>query len=67
MRRVSYLDACVIIKGVKSDGILHVYQSVELRERFSKNSVALARKYDLKSIRLKMAKIYDEVESWGRS
>ncbi len=45
------------------DGVLHVYQSVELRERFSKNSVGLARKYDLKSIRLKMAKIYDEMSA----
>lgn len=43
------------------DGILNIYKSIELHERFSKNSVELAKKYDLKSIRLKMAKIYDEV------
>lgn len=45
------------------DGVLNIYKSIELHERFSKNSVELAKKYDLKSIRLKMAKIYDEVES----
>lgn len=47
------------------DGILNVYKSVELRERFSKNSVGLAKKYDLKSIRLKMAKIYNEVSAYA--
>ncbi|MBD5434621.1 MAG: glycosyltransferase family 4 protein [Treponema sp.] len=47
------------------DGVLDIYKSMELHERFSRNSVELAKKYDLKSIRLKMAKIYDEVESRG--
>lgn len=42
-------------------GIFAIYKSIELRERFSKNSVGLAKKYDLKSIRLKMADMYDEV------
>ena len=45
------------------DGVFDIYKSMELHERFSRNSVELAKKYDLKSIRLKMAKIYDEVES----
>lgn len=45
------------------DGVLNIYRSMELRERFSRNSVELAKKYDLKSIRLRMAKVYDEVES----
>ena len=45
------------------DGVLDIYKSMELHERFSRNSVELAKKYDLKSIRLKMAKIYDEVGS----
>ena len=45
------------------DGIFDIYKSMELHERFSRNSVELAKKYDLKSIRVKMAKIYDEVES----
>lgn len=45
------------------DGVLNIYKSTEFCERFSKNSVELAKKYDLKSIRLKMAKVYDEVES----
>ena len=45
------------------DGVFDIYKSMELRERFSRNSVELAKKYDLKSIRVKMAKVYDEVES----
>lgn len=45
------------------DGVLDIYKSMELHERFSRNSVELAKKYDLKSIRLKMSKIYDEVGS----
>ena len=45
------------------DGVFDIYKSTELRERFSRNSVELAKKYDLKSIRLKMVKVYDEVES----
>ncbi|MBD5407071.1 MAG: glycosyltransferase family 4 protein [Treponema sp.] len=45
------------------DGVFDIYNSMELHERFSRNSVEFAKKYDLKSIRLKMAKIYDEVES----
>lgn len=45
------------------DGFFDIYKSTELRERLSKNSVEFAKKYDLKSIRLKMAKVYDEVES----
>lgn len=45
------------------DSVFDIYNSTELRERFSRNSVELAKKYDLKSIRLKMAKVYDEVES----
>lgn len=44
------------------NGIFDIYKSMELRERFSRNSVELAKKYDLKSIRLKMAKVYDKVE-----
>lgn len=44
------------------DGIFALYKSSELRERFSKNSVEIAKKYSLKSIRLKMAEIYDEVK-----
>lgn len=42
--------------------IFALYKSSELRERFSKNSVEIAKKYSLKSIRLKMAEIYDEVK-----
>ncbi len=45
------------------DGVLDIYKLMELHERFSRNSVEFAKKYDLKSIRLKMSKIYDEVES----
>lgn len=43
--------------------ILNIYKSMDFHERFSSNSVEFAKKYDLKSIRLKMAKIYDEAGS----
>lgn len=46
------------------DDFFDIYKSTELRECFSKNSVEFAKRYDLKSIRLKMAKVYNEVESW---
>lgn len=47
--------------------ILSVYESMELRELLSKNAVESAKKYDLKSIRLKMAKIYDEMNESGNT
>ncbi len=47
--------------NVMCDSILSVYESKELRECLSKNAIESSKKYDLKSIRLKMAKIYDEV------
>lgn len=53
--------------NVMCDSILSVYESKELRECLSKNAIESSKKYDLKSIRLKMAKIYDEMGSWGRS
>ncbi len=50
---------------VMCDSILSVYESMELRELLSKNAVESAKKYDLKSIRLKMAKIYNEVSAYA--
>ena len=44
------------------ESIFSIYESTKVRECFSKSSVELAQKYDLKQIRLKMAEIYDEVE-----
>ncbi len=41
--------------------IFNMYKSSELRENCSKKSVELAKKYDLKSIRIKMAKVYDSM------
>lgn len=45
-------------KGLRG-GIFALYKSVELRERFSKKSADLAKKYDLNEIRKKMDEIYE--------
>lgn len=48
---------------IMRDCILSVYESRELRECLSKNAIESSKKYDLKSIRLKMAQVYDGVKS----
>lgn len=45
------------------DCIFSIYESMELRCLISRNAIESSKKYDLKSIRLKMAEIYDEVKS----
>lgn len=47
------------------DCIFSIYESMELRCLISRNAIESSKKYDLKSIRLKMAEIYDEVKSYS--
>ncbi len=49
---------------IMCDCILSVYESKELREYLSKNAIESSKKYDLKSIRLKMVSLYDDMAAY---